>query len=75
MEEEKRRLEEQLLCIDRKKQVQGQESTYAHNVAQKYRLEQEHSHLIDQEIKNLKMEPKSTDSLPATPRHQRLQKH
>jgi hypothetical protein len=54
MEEEKRRLEEQLLCIDRKKQVQGQESTYAHNVAQKYRLEQEHSHLIDQEIKNLK---------------------
>ena len=57
LEEEKRRLEEQLLCVERKKQVQGQESAYAHNVAQKYRLEQEQSHLIDKEIKNLKMEP------------------
>ena len=54
LEEEKRKLEEQMLCIERKKQVQTQESNYAHNKAQKYRMDKEHSEILEREIANLK---------------------
>lgn len=54
LEEEKHKLEEEILCIERKKQVQVQESNYAHGKAQKYRMEKEHSEILEREIAHLK---------------------
>lgn len=36
-----------MLCIARKKQVQAQESNYAHSKAQRYREEREQTEMIE----------------------------
>lgn len=54
LEDEKKKLEEQILCIERKKQVQAQESSYAHSKVQKYREEKEQTEMIEKRIASLK---------------------
>ena len=51
--EEKKQLEEEISRINRKREVQAQESDYAHSKAQHYREEKEIDKQLDAQIKAL----------------------
>ena len=52
--EEKRQLEEEIQCIDRKKMVQVNETNYAHRKAQQYKEEQKIETQLNQQLAQMK---------------------
>ena len=51
---EKKQLEEEISCIERKKQIQQTESNYAHMKAQKYKEELKIENQLNQQISQMR---------------------